>query len=88
MFTVLWADAALNELANLWVQADSSLRKAITAATNQIDKRLQKDPHNEGESRGGQARVLFEFPLGTKFEADQAQSVVRVLHVWTYKRRS
>ena len=87
MFRVDWAQSALNELAGLWTQADSAMRQAITAASQQIHQRLESDPLNEGESREGGQRILFVFPLGVLFEVDQQQAVVRVLQVWSYRRR-
>jgi len=87
MFTVRWTRSALNELATLWTQADSALRQAITAATNQIDQELQQDPESKGESREGNERILFVFPLGIRYEVDRQRSIVRVLHVWSYRRR-
>jgi len=52
MFRVRWEETALNELASAWTQANSALRKAITAATNLIDPQLRKAHHQQGESRG------------------------------------
>src|SRR5262249_14519508 len=37
MFTVEWVVSALNALTALWTAADSAQRRAITAATHQID---------------------------------------------------
>lgn len=87
MFTVRWKRSALNELAALWTQADSTMRQAITAATNRIDQELQHDPENQSESRGGGERVYFEFPLGIRFEVDRQESLVHVLHVWSFRKR-
>jgi hypothetical protein len=87
MFQVDWEDSALQELAQLWMQADSVLRQTITAATHQIDQRLQDDPSNEGESREQGERVLFSFPLGIRFDGDLVQNRVRVLWVWSFQRR-
>jgi hypothetical protein len=87
MFTVRWTRSALNELAALWLQADASFRQAITLATNQIDLTLQRDPENAGESRDGNERVLFEFPLAIRFEAVTQRRVVRVLHVRSFRPR-
>jgi hypothetical protein len=86
MFTVRWKKSALNELAALWVQADAGMRKAITDATLAVDQGLRQDPNHKGESRVGEERVWFVFPLGVLFETEEA-SVVRVLHVWVYRRR-
>jgi hypothetical protein len=87
MFTVRWKRSALDELAALWSSADSVMRQAITTATNQIDLGLQHDPIEKGESRGSEQRIWFMFPLGIRFEVDRQQSSVRVLHVWSYRRR-
>src|SRR5437016_1781735 len=63
MFQVEWLQTVLDALADLWTQADSSQRQAITAASHAIDQRLSKDPHNEGESRSGGFRIMFAPPL-------------------------
>ncbi len=87
MVTVRWKQSALNELATLGTQADSAMRQAITVATNHIDEELQQDPVNKGESGEGSVRILLVFPLGVRFEVDKQNSIVRVLHVWSYRRR-
>jgi hypothetical protein len=87
MFTVRWKRSALNELATLWTQADSVMRQAITTATSRIDQELQHHPETRGESRGVQDRIYFEFPLGIRFEVDRQQSIVHVLHVWSFRKR-
>ena len=87
MFTVRWKRSAANELATLWIQADSAMRQAITAATNHIDQKLQREPERQGESRGDQERIWFVFPLGIRFEVDKKKSIVRVLHLWSFQRR-
>ena len=43
-FQVRWEEVALNELAALWIQADSSLREEITTATSQVDQEFQTNP--------------------------------------------
>jgi hypothetical protein len=87
MFTVLWGLEAMEELTDLWIHADSMLRKAITTASHQIDQRLAHDPEDTGESRTGNERVWFVFPLGILFEVDHATTTVRVLQVWKYQKR-
>ena len=44
MFTVRWPRSARNELAALWIAADSVLRQAITTAAHRIDQGLRQDP--------------------------------------------
>jgi len=88
MFTVRWRRSARDELAALWTQADAVIRQAITAATNEIDRRLARDPTNLGESRGDELRIWFVFPLGVRFRIDLNHAVVHVIQVWNFRRRS
>ena len=87
MFTVLWGQEALDKLPRLWTQSDSPIRAAITAAMHQIDKTLAADPENTGESRSGEDRVWFAFPLGILFEVDRPKMAVRILQVWLFRKR-
>jgi hypothetical protein len=84
MYTVHGRPPAINELTDIWVDADSAGRQAITPATNEIDQRLARDPHNEGESRPNNRRILFVSPLAVLYRVLDAASVVQVLHVWRY----
>jgi len=38
MFEVIWLEEAVNDLAGMWTRADSAGRRAITEATNAIDR--------------------------------------------------
>lgn len=40
MRIVHWDDDVLNDLAELWLQGDAALRKAITKAVHTVEKRL------------------------------------------------
>jgi hypothetical protein len=51
MFRVVWLETALNELADLWTKADSEQRRHITTAVRSIDRQLEVDPEQQGESR-------------------------------------
>jgi hypothetical protein len=81
MFRVVWLQRAVNDLAAVWTQADSARRRAITAATNAIDRELSEDPFRSSESRVGEERVLFTNPLGVLFQVDLVARTVRVEHV-------
>jgi hypothetical protein len=87
MFRVEWLQEALDELTRIWMQADSRLRQAITAAAHAIDQELQANPYRESESRNGEDRVLFVHPLGVQIEIDLSQRIVWILHVWQFRRR-
>ena len=87
MFTVLWSDDALFEVAWVWDNADSAIRQKIAPAMRAIDKRLAEDPWNAGESRSAGRRILLEFPLGVLFKIARANNVVHVVNVWTFKSK-
>jgi hypothetical protein len=87
MYRVLWARAALNNLAAAWTNADSAGRQAITAATTVIDRLLSDDPENQGESRNERDRIFFARPLGVTYRVYPSQRVVRVLQLWRFRQR-
>ena len=87
MMEVFWLQSALDDLARLWMAADSALRAAITAAAHRIDPALQHDPASKGESRELDERVFFAYPLGILFTVVEAQQAVFVHSVWRYRRR-
>jgi len=87
MFRVRWERRALDALTNFWTLADSTLRQALTAASNEIDRRLQRDPHNEGESRPRGRRLLFVSPLAVVFRIEKDGQTVSVLEVRMFRRR-
>lgn len=86
-FRIEWLQTATNELAAAWTKADSVLRAAITSAAHSIDQQLQRDPGEQGESRGEGERILFASPLGVSFMVDEEQKVVTILHAWHYRKR-
>ncbi len=86
-FRVEWLQEAVDELATLWMQADSAQRRAITEATRDIDQELQTDPFRQSESRADQRRVMFVQPLGVLFDVDLERRIVWLLHVWQFRRR-
>jgi hypothetical protein len=88
MFRVRWQDAALNELAALWLAADSPLRQRITAATSVIDQQLKTDPLGPSESRPGNRRILFVAPLGILIRLEADGQTVSVLRVWLFRKRT
>lgn len=88
MSEVKWIQIALNDLASIWTNADSQMRKRITAATQMIDKELRMNPHEKGESRPEGYRILIELPLGVFFRVDEKKKEVEVFHVWLIRSRT
>lgn len=81
---IRWSTTARDELAKMWLKADSYHRRALTAAADGIDNRLRTNPEDEGESRWDDWRVLFERPLGVLFRVEEHESVVHVYRVWQF----
>jgi hypothetical protein len=81
-YTVVWLKSAEGNLARLWL--DARIRQDITAAADQIDLGLKRDPVNCGESRHGDVRIMFEGPLGVLFRVIDAERKVKVIHVWRH----
>jgi hypothetical protein len=88
MLRVLWLQESLDELAAIWLDADSEARVQITQATELVDAELRSNPYRLSESRDEGVRVLFVHPLGVEFEVDTQQQTVWVLHVWRFRRRA
>lgn len=87
MFTVRWVRSALDDLAAIWLDAESDRRAEITAATHRIDVALRMAPQEQGESRPNGRRIFFAAPLAVTFHVVDEQRLVRVLDVWTFKTR-
>lgn len=87
MFRVQWLAEAVEELARIWTDADSTLRQAVTAATQALDEELRLNPFRQSESREDERRVLFLYPLAARIKVDLEQRIVWVLHVWQFRRR-
>jgi hypothetical protein len=88
MFRIDWLQSASDELARLWTQADSDLRQALTAASHEIDLRLQNDPNNEGESRLKGRRITFISPLAVTFRVEADGRTVTGVEIRLFRRRA
>jgi len=86
MFRVEWLRDAVNELADIWIKADSPQRQEITKAARTLDKELESDPFRKSESREADTRISLARPLGILFEVDSRLGVVWILHVWSVHR--
>ncbi len=88
MMHVDWLQSALDELTAIWTRADKAGRKAITAASNEIDQRLRRDPWKQGESRSGGRRILFVRLLIVDYRIEPDGRTVTVLGVREVRRRT
>jgi plasmid stabilization system protein ParE len=83
-YTVVWSQAALNKLAGIWNESED--RGAVAAASDEIDRLLAVSPRLQGESRGGNVRVLFAGPPGADYEIFEEDRMVQVLIVWRLRQ--
>jgi plasmid stabilization system protein ParE len=74
-----WSQRAQDELADLWTNATD--RDAVTAAADEIERLLSRDPLGHGESRSGNRRILFEPPLAVLYRVDPQRRAVTVITV-------
>jgi hypothetical protein len=87
MFRIEWLQSALDELARIWMRANSAERQAITAASDEIEQHLQRSAPSEGESRPGGRRIMFAAPLAVTFRIEDDGRTVTVLQVRMFRRR-
>ena len=81
-YEVIWRRAAENELADIWMKSND--RGAINRASATLDRLLEHEGPNAGESRIGYWRIAHEAPLGIYFFAASNNTKVIVIHVWEY----
>ena len=79
-YTVLWAGAAENALVEIWLRATD--RQSVTVAAQAIDRALELDPEEVGESREFNQRVVLVPPLGLVYIVRPSDALVRILRVW------
>jgi hypothetical protein len=87
-YQVLWLNSALDDLTNVWTNAPTQLRLAITEAGNAIDTQLSNNPDEQGESRPHGRRIEFFPPLGVIYRVDIQHAAVAIVHVWRFQKRA
>lgn len=86
MFSLDWLLDATDELQAYWSGTDGGRQALLEWAIMDLDYVLSRDPHNEGESRSGNYRVAFSYPLVVLYTVDDYLRLVKIHHVWTYRR--
>lgn len=82
-YRVRWSHTAEDELTRLWLRARD--RSVVTAAAEAIDRRLAANAGNDGESRSGGLRILFNAPLAATYEVNPRTLEVDVAHIWRFR---
>ena len=77
-YTVVWAPAASDQLADVWTR--TSARQAVADAADEIDRLLRRDPLSRGEEQGTRRRLVVE-PLEVLFTVSPDDRLVQVEQV-------
>jgi plasmid stabilization system protein ParE len=78
-YEVIWAPAAVDQLAELWTSSVD--RNAVAAAADEIEGLLRSSARSAGESREGNERIVFAPPLVAFVDIDAVglRAIVRRL---------
>ena len=77
-YTLVWIPDADDELARIWTEAAD--KRAVTDATNEIERILKRQPLTEGESYDDDRRLAVD-PLEVIYTVSPDDCMVRVLWV-------
>lgn len=79
MYAVQWTQRAADELAELWLEADSPTRRQITKAVQSFDQSLRREPAQIGESRSNPSeRIVFIGGIIITFRIDFSNHIVHI----------
>jgi hypothetical protein len=82
MYTVTWTQSASDQLADIWIKADSHLRNEITKYLHDLDRHLRANADRLGESRETGVRILTSAPVGIEFLISEPDRLVTVVRAW------
>jgi hypothetical protein len=87
-YRVIWRERIRNSLFTLTflTQSRGGDVGALSRAVEEINRRLETDPAEAGESRDGNERVLIVHPLSVFFEAFEEAQVVLIYTAVYYPR--
>lgn len=77
-YTVVWRNLALQQLANIWMQAAD--RESVNIAVDYVDDELSNDPAQKGEDYFGDRFVLHPV-MWALYRIEEAALRVEVLQV-------
>jgi hypothetical protein len=83
-YQVRWDSAAFRRLRSAWRRADEP--QAAADAFDQIEERLTRDPHSQGESRAYGLRILIVQPLAVLFKARDDIREVLIFDAWLIRK--
>jgi hypothetical protein len=78
-YTVIWLEAALEELATLWMNTVD--RDGVTTAAHVVDQELAEDPDRKGVEKDPGIRRLTVSPLLVLYTVREPDRIVEVTSV-------
>jgi hypothetical protein len=87
-YAVHWSHAALNSLAEIWLALEPTARPRLNEVVADVERLLQFEPAEQGESRDEGRRVFFAPPLVVTFRVLQPQRIVQIVFVRLMKSGS
>ncbi len=87
MTRVDWAEAARDELADIYVAATPEDRERMAAVVISVERSLSLIPLDTGESRAPNLRYEFRYPLGFWFRVNAEATHARIVRVVRPSRR-
>ena len=82
MFTVVWSDEARDQLAEIWLDGETDVRREVTRYAATLDVNLRANGDRIGESRQPGSRTLAEETIGVEFQVFQQDRLVRIVRTW------
>ncbi len=79
-YTVVWQPAAQGHLATIWTNAPD--RGAVTAAANQIDIILGRDPFAQSQLGPDRGLIVRVPPIAVGFDVSEDDRLVTVWAAW------
>jgi len=84
MFTLIWSEDALDQLADIYVGLTPQERQRLANSVAALNGRLQTNPEQEGESRSDGYRLVFITLAAVMFHVDLSARVVTVSSITRY----
>jgi hypothetical protein len=78
-YTVLLRQTAEAKFMAAWIRAAD--KGDFFAAAEDVNRILERDPSNQGESRSGDHRIWFHRPLAVFYEIDETNHVVWITSI-------
>jgi len=79
-FHVTWTERALDDLAQLWLDAED--RDSLALASNEIDEFLSANPHDPTLEVVSNQGTIMRGPLGVDFWISEERNRVTVFAAW------